>query len=102
MEGEIIIYIRSCLGSDSESKVKSSTMDLQMMFLAVSTVSFAIVLVIVSFATGYYVAKARMRAARDQPIHLSKSETVYHVSRACSSLDGARTVKTLNFCSRCP
>ncbi len=77
-------------------------MDLHMMLLAVSTVSFAIAPVIGSFAAGYYVAKSRVRAARDQPIHLSKTESVYHVSRACSSLDGARTVKTLNFCSRCP
>ena len=79
-------------------------MDLQMMFLAVSTVSFAIVLAIGSFAAGYHIAKSRerVRAAREQPIHLSKTGSVYHVSRACSSLDGARTVKTLNFCSRCP
>ena len=96
------LNIRSCLGSDSGSKVKSSTMDPAIMLLAVSIVSLVIVLVIVSFASGYYVAKARVRAARDQPIHLSKTETVYHVSRACSSLDGARTVKTLNFCTRCP
>ena len=88
------------MGSDSESKVKSSTMDTEKMLLAVSIVSLAIVL---SFATGYYVAVSQaVRAARNQPIHLSKTETVYHVSRACSSLNGARTVKTLNVCSRCP
>ena len=40
-------------------------MDLQMMLLAVSIVSLVIVLVIVSFASGYYVAKARVKATRE-------------------------------------
>ena len=77
-------------------------MDFYMLLLGVMTVSLALVLVIVSFAAGYYMAKPRVRAAREQPIHLSKNESVYHLSRDCSSLDVARTVRTLNFCSRCP
>ena len=40
-------------------------MDPEIMLLAVSTVSLVIVLVIVSFASGHYVAKARVRATRE-------------------------------------
>ena len=72
-----------------------------MVVLGVMTASVAIVLMIVSFTAGYYMGKQRVRAAREQ-IHLSKTESVYHLSRDCSSLDGARTARTLNLCSRRP
>ena len=40
-------------------------MDPEIMLLAVRTMDFVIVLVIVSFAGVHYVAKARVRAARE-------------------------------------
>ena len=67
---------RSCLGSKSESKLISSTMDLYMMLLAVSTVSFAIVLAIGSFAAGYHIAKSRERESSQRAAHSSQQDWV--------------------------